>query len=276
MRLATPALAPRRLASVLGRVALGTLLLHGATARPLAAASPPRAERFYYQVTFGKAHVANVNLFTGCPQKTSTPWALVAVSQGMAQQLHAFSVRFDSFLDLKAPKPLLGLTQITEEGETRSYRTSFADAPTLQVTATLGAQAPSQRQVTLPGGHVSHDMISWIAHLRQEPVLARDASYEYWVWDGWKLFTLQARVEGQTTLSTPAGDQRVWSIRLDRTRRHHQGAKLHQPSRAAQRLGRLYLTIDALRRPVGMDFEARVGAAYVRLQRQRHERCEAP
>lgn len=241
--------------------------------QPAAPAAPARAEKLYYEVTFSAATVAQVNIFTGCPKHNNTPAALYAVSKGLAAQLHSFAIRFDTFLANTEPWPLAANTEITETGQTRTYATRFISSKLAKVTSQV-ARDTKQTDIALPKR--SHDMLSWLLHFRQRQQWAKDERERYFVWDGWKLFKLEATIERQTSLETPLGTYDVWSVRLDRTRYHHSGPKLHTPINNAEQLGRVYFTTDASHKPVGIDFSAKVGQAYIRLAKYDAHACAPP
>lgn len=245
--------------------------LLGASTEGLAQAKPsPQAEKFYYDVTFGKASVAQVNLFTACERKGSTPAALYAVSRGLADQIHSFAIRFDTFLTPRTLWPRFAQTSITEEGKTRLYKTTFGEDAKAEVTSTISNKTRSQA-LTLPAR--GHDMLSWMLHLRTRTSWADDQEQTYFVWDGWKLFKLNAIIEKKTSLSTDMGDFSVWPVRLERTRYHHRGPKAMTPSASKEPLGRIYYSTDASHKPVGIDFKGRVGTAYVRLLKHSASPC---
>jgi len=250
---------------------IGSQMTEQAAKQALAQAkAPQQAEKFYYDVTFGKASVAQVNLFTACERKGSTPAALYAVSRGLADQIHSFAIRFDTFLTPRGLWPRFAQTSITEEGKTRLYKTAFTEDAKASVTSTISHKTRTQA-LTLPSR--GHDMLSWMLHLRARTSWAADQAQTYFVWDGWKLFKLSAIIEQQTSLSTELGDFSVWPVRLERTRYHHDGPKALTPSASKEALGRIYYSTDSTHKPVGIDFKGRVGTAYVRLLKHSTSPC---
>lgn len=250
------------------------LLVPASSRRGLAqqTSSSPRELSSSYAVSWNGATVAGVKLQQGCPNtKAITSHALIASSTGLADDLHSFAIRLDTFLLASASSyPLLARTKITEEGRTRSFRSKFSSKE-VTVDATIFGTKKASQTHTLP--RKSHDLLSWILDLRGD--LEQDASLSsrtYLVWDGWKLVEISARKrKHRQTISTPHAsyeDAHVFS--LTRTR-----IDLDDGSRKgdAEDLGTLWFSDSASPRLVAMDFESRVGTASVRLLDHKSSAC---
>lgn len=225
------------------------------------------AEKFTYTVTWGYSDVATMKLQTGCPTKGYVPTALTAKSTGFAEQLHEFEVRLDSFANTDG-ETLEGRTFVNEEGVSRYFRTRFAtDGPSKVVKKYKTKQ--STLALTFRGS--THDLLSWSYALRNES-LKTGASFSYYVWDGWKLATVRADVKKTERLWTPSGTYPAYRIELTRTRLHHAGDKAYQPKKAPNLLGTIWLAKKG-HLPVGMDFDAPVGVAKIRLSQVHRSPC---
>lgn len=231
------------------------------------------AEKFYYHVHYGKSRVANVNLFTGCTNTKTKPAAMMAISKGLAEQIHSFSIRFDSMLKPRQTTPLLGITSITEEGRTRVYRSRFKGQKTSKINVTSRFKGKFKRQnIDLP--YPAHDMLSWILDLRTKSSFAPKTQYTYYVWDGWKLFRLNATVKKAERMITPSGNYKAHRIELKRTRLHHDGDKKLTAKKKTENLGIIWLSTDAQKMPVAINFYAAVGNANIRLLKHTKKTCQ--
>jgi hypothetical protein len=242
-----------------------------------ARAEAPRKEQHLYSVTYNSARVAAVQLHSGCPTATYRPTAMVATSAGLIDAIvTSFLIRFDSFLSLTPiPVPREAHSRITEDGVTRTYRTTFSPALTPRIRANVLKKDYDWRLPELPAR--PHDMISWVYALRARDTIAAGDRQRFLVWDGWKLFWLNTSTAAASTLITPAGSFKAYPIRLTRQRIHHDGdpaTKLFKPSREAEELGTLWLRDDAAHTPVGIDFASPIGHVLVRLERSTSAPCD--
>mgnify|MGYP006188549727 CR=1 FL=1 len=232
------------------------------------ATAQPRSEKLEFDVTWGYSDVAKMTLVRGCPRNGYTPAALTARSRGAAEQLHAFEVRLDSFV--ASQLPLEGRTYIFEDGRPRSFRTRFG-----QKTGDTKVTKKFRKQETtlkLELEHPTHDLLSWIFVLRNRK-LSNGASYDYYVWDGWKLARITATVGKPERVWTPAGTHDAYRIQIARRRLHHAGAKKYAPLRDTEHLATLWLSTSSAHIPVALDFDAPVGTAKVRLTRSSIATC---
>ncbi len=234
-----------------------------------AEAAAQSSERFGYEVSWGDAQVASMRLDVGCKRDSHVPAALVAQSTGMANQIHSFDIRLDSFF-VPNGRSLEGRTRITEEGEPRSFKSRFKKPSTVRVTKTFRGKTTKQA-FALPG--TTQDLLSWMLHLRTRE-LAAGSKFVYWVWDGWKLFKLEAIVGKPEAVATGQGAKRAYAIELFRTVHHHGGPKKFKPKGDRDELGTLWVGVDAERTPWAMTFDAPVGTARVALQTVRRATCK--
>lgn len=233
------------------------------------------SEKLHYEVRFRGARVATILLQTGCPTSSYRPAALVAKSLGFVDELHSFHIRFDSFLATQNILPRQGRTRITEEGRTRRYISTFAAEDgdhRADVRAKIFDRKERAQQVALPGP--THDMLSWLLHLRRHNDWEPKASTSYFVWDGWKLSTLRTQTRVAQPLTTPYGTYRTHPIDLKRTVHHHSGDEKFQPKEEVDDLGTLWFTTGGDHVLVGMDFHSRLGTATIRLTHASRSTCK--
>ena len=226
-----------------------------------------KAERFDYDVEWGYADVARVSIQRGCTKDGYRPSFLTAKSLGLAEQVHAFDIRLDSFATPDG-RTLEGRTFIEEEGLSRRYRTRFASTGAA-VTQKEVRDKTSQLKLKLRPG--TYDLLSWFNSLRTLPI-SEGTAHRFYVWDGWKLSELTAAIGKLERVWTPAGTYDAYRIVVTRVRLHH-AAKQYQPKSEREDLGTLWLTAAAM--PVAMDFKAPVGLAKVRLSRSVQRPCAA-
>lgn len=234
---------------------------------------PLQSERLGYEVRFRGARVASISQHIGCPTDKHRSAAMIATSYGLAEDMHSFHIRLDSFFSPTEVLPFQGRTKITEEGKTRSYKSNFTKAPAVKVDAKIFDEQSREQRYTLPTR--SHDLLSWMLHYR-----ARTSSWEkgyaetYYVWDGWKLVRLETKILGQQNLETPYGKYKTWAVDLTRTRmKYDKDANAFKVSSEPSALGTLWFTTDAEHILVGMDFDSRIGVANIRLAKAERDAC---
>jgi hypothetical protein len=231
-------------------------------------------EQLSYAVTFKGGRVANVTLHTGCPTERYTPTALIATSVGVIEHLKSFLIRLDSFLpnQLTSPRPPFEAhSRITEDEQTRLYKTSFSPALTPRVRSKVLNKDYDWRLPELPTS--AHDMLSWVYDLRGLATLKPGTTQRYLVWDGWKLFWLDASALKLAPLILTSGQTQALPIKLTRQRIHHDPSLAFTPQRDPEPLGTLYLATNAPRTPVGFDFDSPIGHVLVRLERTSQTPC---
>lgn len=246
------------------RSVLPTLLLLWSAA----ATAQERAEKFEYDVQWGYADVAQVDLQRGCPRDGYRPARLLARSLGVAEQIHSFEIRLDSFADLVG-RTLEGRTFIEEQGVPRRYQTRFAADGSLRTQKHYKSKDSTVRLKLRPG---TYDLLSWFFALRAAP-LQEGAAYSYFVWDGWKLTRVVAVVGGTERMWTPAGTFDARRVALSRERLFHSGTKAYQTRSDVEPIGAIWFGPGPARTPVAMDFRAPVGMAKLRLARQKTTPC---
>ena len=260
---------PRRLLALLA-------LLCASWSVTALASTPPEhhKERFAYEVSWRGGRVASLQLVTGCPTAKHIPAALTAQSVGLASELHRFAVRLDTFLSPERYLPFQGRTQISENDSKRSYISSFSPNTAVTVHATIAGEARDPVTHTLPAP--SHDLLSWLLHLRWQTPLSKGLVQRYFVWDGWKLVELTASVKRVESVSAAAKTYQAWAI--DVTRARHPLGQTAARSTPAQReeLGTLWIERDSPHQLVGMDFTSRIGLANIRLSTASRTPCQTP
>lgn len=227
-----------------------------------------QAEKYEYEVHWGYSDVARVTLQRGCPRDGYRPAKLSAKSLGVIEQLHAFEIKLDSFVDLDG-RTLEGRTFIEEEGVPRRYRSRFAATGVVKIAKHYKNKDSTLALELRPG---TFDLLSWSFELRAAK-LSRGNVYQYYVWDGWKLTRVSAVVGKLETVWTPQGMFEARRIDLTRVRLHHSGAKKYEPRANLENIGTMWLATDDVRTPVAMDFGAPVGLAKLRLLRAKTVIC---
>ncbi len=221
-----------------------------------------------YAVSWHGATVAGIKLKHGCPNtKKIIPHALVASSTGLADDLHSFSIRLDSFLSSSSSFPLQGRTKITEEERTRHYISNFSKT-LIKVSSNIFGNKKSS-SVSPP--KQAHDLLSWIMDLQSELHTATFSSKTYVVWDGWKLVNIKATKSHTEDISTPYKNYKnAHVLTITRTRIREDGTSISAPSS----LGTLWLSNTNTPQLIAMDFESKVGLASIRLVNTRTQKCK--
>jgi len=240
--------------------ALLSLALTLTAAAPLAAQE--RSERLQYSVHYGPATLAELNFHVGCSAQSYRPAMLNAQSLGFADQVRSFTVRLDTFVDGGSGYSLEGRTFIEEKGEPRRYRSRFSPHPSVRVERQFRGSTRHQEHL-LPAR--SHDLLSWLLHLRKERTLTPNTRHTYHVWDGWKLVQLDATIGSSETIRSPRGTFTAFPITLERTRLHHEGQKRFEVQSSKEGLGTIWLSADSRRLPIAMNFRAPIGEVRIAL-----------
>ena len=261
--------------SLLASTSLATHTAHAQATDTAATSSglPEQSEQLAYEVRFRGARVASIRHHIGCATEKHRAAAMIATSYGMAEDIHSFHIRLDSFFSPENVTPLQGRTKITEEGKTRSYKSTFNAKPEVQVEAKIFDTQKRQQRYNLP--ERGHDLLSWMLHLRAANThWEKGHTQSYYIWDGWKLVQLEAKIAGQQNLETPHGTYRAWVVDVKRTRMKYdeKGSKF-KPSAEPDKLGTLWFTTGQDHILVGMDFDSRIGMANIRLTRAERESC---
>ena len=226
------------------------------------------SQKAIYEVSWHDATVAYVKLHQGCAERAYTPYALTASSTGLADELHSFSVRLDSFLPHASSLPKQARTAITEGGRTRRYISTFSSSEVRVKAEVFGEEKRSTRALPRP----SHDLLSWMLDLGQLAADASLSSTTYTVWDGWKLVELKVARQNQETLSTPhARYEKAHTFTVTRTRLDADNA----PDEESSKLATLWFSDAASPQLIALDFESPVGLATVRLAQITEATCPA-
>lgn len=235
---------------------------------------PEQSEQLAYEVRFRGARVASIRHHLGCTTKNHRAAAMIATSHGMAEDIHSFHIRLDSFFTPDSVTPMQGRTKITEEGKTRAYKSTFTSTPAVKVEAKIFDTQKRQQRYNLPDE--GHDLLSWMLHLRAANTRwEKGQTQSYYIWDGWKLVQLEAKIAGQQILETPHGKYKTWAVDVKRTRmKYDKTANTFKSSAEPDKLGTLWFTTGADHILVGMDFDSRIGMANIRLTRAEREPCK--
>jgi hypothetical protein len=234
---------------------------------PLLGAQEREAETLVYEVRWGLAKVAALRLKSGCSNPRYRPVQLRAKSLGLAEQIHAFDIQLDSFIDLNT-QSLQGRTSIEEEGHRRAFRTTFR-GPKSTVTKDLGGDALT-RTVDLPRS--AHDLLSWIFQLRARELSAQ-STHSFKVWDGWKLVEITAQIGRPEKKWIQEKSVTTIPAHLTRTRMSLSKPTSKQEQAKAEDLGTIWFADDRGHRPVAMSFLAPLRNAEIKLQRTLINAC---
>jgi hypothetical protein len=163
---------------------------------------------------------------------------------------------------------LQGRTSIEEEGQRRTFKTTFNGAKS-SVTKNIENKTTTGL-VELP--NATHDLLSWMLHLRNQQ-LAPQTTYRFKVWDGWKLVQITARigvaekkwVQDKAEIALPA--------RLSRVRISPTGPSSSPKRAKTEDLGTIWFADTPGHRPIAMSFLAPLRNADIQLKQTLTKTC---
>jgi hypothetical protein len=174
-------------------------------------------ETFVYSCRINGAEAMRAALRTGdVSYNDGTPYVPVGLnarSQGFFHNLYPVDDRADTFMDPQTFRPHRSEKYFHENGKRRSYVVDFSHSR-----YRAGVQKRKPKTVhtfTEPIPATTHDMLSWLYELRSQEI-TQGASFDYYIYDGWKITHLELRVVGAERLYTPAGWFKAWKLAYDR------------------------------------------------------------
>jgi len=174
-------------------------------------------ESFIYSGRINGAEAMRAALRTGeLRYNGETPYVpvgLTARSVGFFDDLYPVDDRANTFMDPTTLFPHRSEKFFHENGKRRTYDVRYLRE---KYRAKVDRQKPGQRaelNTPIPAG--THDMLSWLYDLRRQSI-QKGATFDYYVYDGWKITHLELRVVGEEALYTPAGWFQSWKLAYDR------------------------------------------------------------
>lgn len=177
-------------------------------------------EEFYFSVRFNGVEAMRAILRAGNIQYSSgnpyIPLSATAKSVGFFNNIYPLDDRANTFIRPDGFHPFRSEKHFHERGKTRIYKVDYAHDDFLaRVMRAHGAEAPKTRyNFAIPD--TTHDMLSWLYHLRSREELEVGDEFAYFVYDGWKFSRVDMKVEKKDDVYTPMGWFKGWKIRFIR------------------------------------------------------------
>jgi len=195
---------------------------------------PWTGEQLYYSLRVNGAEALRGAIRVGdLRRKGENPYVPVGLSVhsfGFFDDIYPVDDGGDTYLDPVSMHPYRSEKRFRESGNVRSYVVEYDRD---QFTARVEKSRPDRERTfenAIP--RTTHDMITWIYHLRRRPI-ERGATYQYFIYDGWKLSDVRLEVVGKKEILTPAGWFKAWKLRFVRkivkSKRHEQAGRRTAP-----------------------------------------------
>ncbi len=176
-------------------------------------------EELYYSIRLNGVEAIRAAARVGDVRyKEGHPYVAVsgtAQSAGIFHNIYPVNNRADTFFNPVSLRPLRSEKFFDESGKVRSYHVDFTHS-TYRAKVLKTRDEQPRRRFTKPIPGTTHDMATWFFELRKHPDLKVGDEMAYFIYDGWKLYRLRARVVKKEDVYSPIG----WfkSYRIDFTR----------------------------------------------------------
>jgi hypothetical protein len=200
-------------------------------------------EELYYSVEISGTDAARASVRIG-QRKTArgvtfVPVASDAVSHGFFAKSYPVNNRADTFVDVRTFQPIKADKVIRENGSERTYRVRYKPGDfTARVEKEMkekGKKGKRNYERAVPAS--IHDGLSWMFDLRARPLKDGDV-YTYYIYDGWKLSRLKAKVVGREKAWTPLKEYNAIKIDVEREILRSRWSKKTKKGRGAPKMSR--------------------------------------
>jgi len=236
-------------------------------------------ESFTYSIDILGQTAARAALSSGYPTLIDDHGVVIPI-EALATSTGAFHMFYplrDTALTYVSPAtglPVWTDKVLDERNEVRQYTVAF-DRDAFRANVTRVRDGRTQEFFRF-GPSDLHDALSWIFDLRSRD-LSIGQSYVYFIYDGWKMSRLTARVTGETAVYTGMGMLDVVELRFTREVLSSQVAlpyanslvtlpPVYHVSEGPINLGVGWFTADARRLPVGVAIDTPLGAMRLVIQ----------
>lgn len=200
-------------------------------------------EELYYSVEISGTDAARASVRIG-KRKTAkgvtfVPVASDAISHGFFAKTYPVDNRADTFVDVSTFQPIKADKIIRENGSERTYRVRYQPgnftALVQKEMKEKGKKGQRSYERAVPAE--IHDGLSWMFDLRARPLKAGDV-YTYYIYDGWKLSRLKAKVVGKEKAWTPLKEYDAIKIDVEREVLRSHWSKKTKAGRGAPTMSR--------------------------------------
>jgi hypothetical protein len=208
-------------------------------------------EELYFSVRLNGVEAIRTGVRAGDVRyKDGHPYVAVsgtAQSTGIFDNIYPVNDRAHTSLNPTTLRPLRSEKFFEEAGSHRSYHVDWVHS-TYQAKVRKEKKAKRTRKFTkaIPG--TTNDMISWFYELRQKQDLRIGEQLSYYVYDGWRLYKLEATVVKTEDVYTPLGWFKAYKIDFTRTslrsRRNKGASPIISVAKPATPSGSLWVSRD--------------------------------
>lgn len=244
----TPTLQPLTIAKA---TPLAVTTTTGSIAEPLPIHFPWANEELYYSVRINGIEAVRAGVRAGDVRyKDGYPYVPVsgtAQSTGIFHTIYPVNDRAHTFVHPQTLRPVRSEKFLDEAGKVRSYHVDYVHT-TYQAKVRRERKDQRTRNFVKPIPGTTNDMMTWFYELRNKRTLEVGETMSYFIYDGWRLYKLEAQVVKKEDVYTPIGWFKTYKIDFSRTSlntRRQKGESpiitVHQPSTPT---GSLWLSRD--------------------------------
>lgn len=208
-------------------------------------------EELYYSVRINGVEAVRAGVRTGTVRyREGTPYVPVsgtAQSTGIFHNIYPVNDSAHTFVSPITLRPLRSEKFFDEAGTKRSYHVDYVHS-TYHAKVLKTRHGKKRRKYTkaIPG--TTNDMFTWFYELRIRQDLKLGETMSYFVYDGWKLYRLDAKVVKREDVYTPLGWFKAYKIDFSRetlrTRRKKGQSPILTVSKPSKPSGSLWVSRD--------------------------------
>ncbi|QED26335.1 DUF3108 domain-containing protein [Microvenator marinus] len=224
-------------------------------------------EEFYYSARLNNVEAMRIAVRAGDikykDKVAYVPISGSAQSTGFFHSIYPINDQANTFLNPQTYRPLRSEKYFDEKGDVRTYKVDF-------VHSTYRARVERERndtqrrfQMAIPG--TTHDMISWFYELRTREDFELGRQMTFYIYDGWKLSALRAKVVAKEDVYTPMGWFKAWRVDFERDVLNSRGQRDKEPilkvRTQRQSTASLWVSRDENRLPIKVAVSTPLGNA---------------
>lgn len=208
-------------------------------------------EELYYSVRLNGVEAVRAGVRTGDVRyKDGHPYVAVsgtAQSTGIFDTIYPVNDRAHTYVNPHTLRPLRSEKFFDEAGNVRSYHVDYVHS-TYQAKVRRERKEQNTRKFTKPIPGTTNDMMTWFYELRNKRTLEVGERLSYYIYDGWRLYKLEAQVVKREDVYTPTGWFKTYKIDFTRTslrsRRNKGASPLISVAKPATPSGSLWVSRD--------------------------------
>lgn len=224
---------------------------HAEQASPAPVAFRWAAEELYYSVRLNGVEAVRAGVRTGDVRyKDGHPYVAVAgtaQSTGIFHTIYPVNDRAHTYVNPVTLRPIRSEKFFDENGSVRSYHVDFVHS-TYQAKVRRERENQRTRKYNKPIPGTTNDMITWFYELRNRDQLTVGERFSYYIYDGWRLYKLEAHVVKKEDIYTPIGWFKTYKLDFTRSSlrtRHQKGeSPIITVAQPAEPSGSLWISRD--------------------------------